>query len=276
MASNDELADICSSFILAAPPGELYEVVSDVRALLDDESILNKVAGNTFRQYNQEQMIVVDSPGNAHKVLITEQGETSPGKYLDPKGQQIILFDHIKQAVSGKAAIGSALDSGIEVMRKAFEDAAFAYVDDHFNPDGATTVYGKGKVVTIAIQSSKYNPSNFWNGRFRSLWTCDVSGSEVVIEGVIKTQVHFYESGNVQLQTVTKKAAKVPKTNPADTAKAALDAIKKIDAAFMKSLGIQYSTMDSTTYKALRRALPITRAKVDWRRIAAMKMANAK
>lgn len=31
------------------------------------------------------------------KVLITKYGEVSDGEYLDPKGNQVISYDHIKQ-----------------------------------------------------------------------------------------------------------------------------------------------------------------------------------
>lgn len=40
----------------------------DVRALLRDDSVLNSSAPDTFREYNQEQMLQVKSPGYNHEV----------------------------------------------------------------------------------------------------------------------------------------------------------------------------------------------------------------
>ena len=51
------------------------------------------------------------------------------------------------------------------LSRKAFEKAAFDYVEEHYE-NGCATVYGGksgGKnVVTICISSSIFNPGNFW------------------------------------------------------------------------------------------------------------------
>ena len=68
----------------------------DVRSLLPDEKMINSSAAKTFREYNTEQMIAVDSP-KGHKVLITKYGEVSDSEFLDPRGGVVLRFDHIKQ-----------------------------------------------------------------------------------------------------------------------------------------------------------------------------------
>jgi capping protein alpha len=206
-------------------------------------------------------MLAVQSPAG-HSFLITEHNEVGDGQYVDPRGKIVVKFDHIKQQVLGQA--GGASPDAQEALRAQFDSATLAYQVDHY-PEGTSSVFAKGGKIIVCIQSSKYNPSNFWNGRWRSVYHCQVQGGEVVVKGNIKIQVHYYEDGNVQLNTDTNKNFKV--AGGADAAKNTVEAIKKLEKAFHTALEVSYNTMGDTTFKALRRALPLTRTKIDWNMI---------
>jgi len=261
--SNEEIVDIANNFLLSSPPGEFMEVVTDVRALLPNESLINESAPRTFREYNTEQMVQVDSP-KGHKVLITKYGEVADGEYIDPKGGVVLMYDHIKQEVTGNRPIGGGdLEKDVESVRSAFEKEAFNYVGEHY-PHGTTTVYGKDGKVIVCISSARFNPHNFWNGRWRSVWT--YHNGELV--GHFKIVVHYYEDGNVQLNTDTTQTLNIPSSGGADAiAQAALKSISKAEQSFQESLDSSYRSMGDTTFKALRRALPITRTRIDWNKI---------
>jgi len=266
--TEEELIEVANGFLLNAPPGEFMEVVTDVRALLPKESLLNESAPRTFREYNTEQMVVVESPNHTHKVLITKYGEVADGEYLDPKGQQVVIYDHIKQAVTGQRAIqGGELDNSLEGLRSAFEKHSYEYAEQHY-PHGAATIYGKDGQIIIAISSARFNSKNFWNGRWRSVWT--YANGE--LNGHLKIVVHYYEDGNVQLNTDTNLKVNVQEGAPDATAAAAIKAIAKAEHSFQQSLETSYATMGETTFKALRRALPITRTKIDWNKIRNYKL----
>ena len=63
--------EICSTFIEGAPPGELNEVVNDIKALTsdDDPSLIDKLQP-AFQKYNEEQLLAVKLPGAADPVHI--------------------------------------------------------------------------------------------------------------------------------------------------------------------------------------------------------------
>jgi capping protein alpha len=261
--TEEEIIDIANNFLLSSPPGEFMEVVTDVRALLPNESLINESAPRTFREYNTEQMIQVDVK-QGHKLLITKYGEVADGEYLDPKGGQVVTFDHIKQEVTGSRSIQKGeLDDSVESLRRAFEKESFEYTADHY-PHGTTTVYGKDGKIIICISSARFNPHNFWNGRWRSVWTY----SHGDLSGHFKICVHYYEDGNVQLNTDTTQNLKIPESGSPDAiAAAAFKAIAKTEQQYQESLDTSYRTMGDTTFKALRRALPITRNRIEWSKI---------
>lgn len=56
--------DITSSFIEGAPPGELQDVVKDIKTLTSDNNpVLIPELKPAFRKYNEEQLIPVKLPG---------------------------------------------------------------------------------------------------------------------------------------------------------------------------------------------------------------------
>jgi len=272
--SPEEVVEIVTGFLLNSPPGEFMEVVTDVRGLLKDESLLNSSAPATFREYNTDQMLEVQAPGGNHKVLITKEGEVGNNEYLDPRGGQVIAFDHIRQEVTGSR--NHSFDSDVEQYRSAFDKAAQEYVAEHYQA-GTTTVYGKKEggsyVITVCISSFKFNPGNFWNGRWRSVWSCKFSsGGQIDINGKVRVNVHYYEDGNVQLTTDTPKKINAPGGNAQAAATSAIGAIKKTEQDYHAKLEQSYTTLSETTFKALRRILPITRTKIEWPKIQVYKM----
>lgn len=54
------------------------------------------------------------------QVLISKYGEVNDAEYLDPRGNCVIQFDHIKQAVAGSRAISGELDQEVEGYRCVF------------------------------------------------------------------------------------------------------------------------------------------------------------
>lgn len=74
------------------------------------------------------------------------------------------------------------------------------------------------------------------------------------------------------MNTNTSKSTSVPSGDAQSLAESAFKAVEKLESDFQGSLEKNYNTMGSTTFKALRRALPITRQKIDWDKILQHKM----
>lgn len=275
--SEQELVKHATNMLLNAPPGEFMEVVTDVRALLPRESMLNDTALQTFKQYNEEQMIQVDSEDRSHKVLITKHGEIGDSQYFDYFGNAIVTFDHIKQEITASRPIAGESDPGMESLRAAIDAAVNQYVSEHF-PFGTGAAYSSraDNAIVVCIASARFNPTNFWNGRWRSVWTIPVAKSgNVNMSGRLRIQVHYYEDGNVQLTTDTPKKVAVPASGDVNAfAQNVIKAISKIEQVFEQSLDTSYVTMGDNTFKALRRALPMNKQKINWNLIHGYRLGN--
>jgi len=276
----EDVKRIVNSFLLNAPPGEFHEVVTDVRGLLQNDSLLNELAPTTFKEYNTEQMLVLSIPNQTHKVLITKFGELSPEEYLDPQGKQVITFDHFKQEINGtKPAGDTEMNGELEPWRAAAEKKLLEYIANYYDT-GSGAVYAskdaKGNVVvTVAISSALFNGTNFYNGRWRSVWTATfVPGKQATLTGNIRINVHYYEDGNVQLNTNCNKKDTVQALKPDSFAEALAKAIGQHEGDLQVQLEQNYDKMNSSTFKALRRQLPITATKIQWPKITTYKIGN--
>lgn len=265
-----EKVRIVSNFIKSAPPGEFNEVFNDVRVLLDNDQLLKEGASSAFAQYNMEQF--TPTKVNDDTVLVTVHGRTDGSRYLDPRNKVAFKYDHLRKEATETSS--ASVDDQAEPFRAALDRSVQGYVKDHY-PNGIVTVYGSstgGKIkLTVCIEDHKFSPRNFWNGRWRSEWTVVFTpGSPAELKGLMRVQVHYYEDGNVQLVSSKDVVKENVKTSSEEgTAKEVVQVLSTVERDYQSAISDSYKTMSQTTFKALRRALPVTRTRVDWNKIAA-------
>jgi len=134
----------------------------------------------------------------------------------------------------------------------------------------------------IQLVANKYNPSNFWSGRWRSKYEVDLDNKSVT--GGIQISVHYYEQGNVcvlalplrlltlldqvQLSATFTPKLTLPSSAPdSAAAKQLLAQISEQEGKYQAALSDTYQDLGEKSFKPLRRALPMTRNKLDWEKV---------
>ena len=148
------------------------------------------------------------------------------------------------------------------------------YFSEHYSAASSGSAYtvctspSSSTDLSILLVANKYSPSNFWTGRWRSTFTYSTSTQE--LSGTIKVNVHYYEDGNVAL--TTNKSVKAD--NAGNSGAEIVRKIAATEKAYQEELNRGFVSLNETSFKGLRRPLPVTRQKVEWEKVAGYKLGS--
>lgn len=263
--SNEEKLQIAQHFLLSSPPGQFHEVLSDVRKLLPENLLGDPLAAGMARAFNTKTSKVVDSPSGS-KVVINAGAEIDPTHYFDSKSGNVFSLDHLSLKATEDTTTESNQDASIEEERATLQSALDNYITTRYLAENcAAGVFAKDGNLIVSVAGERPNLRNFWSGKWLSTWSVSLSSGEASITGAIKVHAHYFEDGNVQLQT-TKDIPKIvfPFTEASELATQLVSHIDSTETDLQKGLEEMYGNMNEETFRAMRRVMPVKRTKMEW------------
>uniref|UniRef100_A0A7E4VXI1 F-actin-capping protein subunit alpha n=1 Tax=Panagrellus redivivus TaxID=6233 RepID=A0A7E4VXI1_PANRE len=277
MPTEDVVRRVYTNLLSQAPPGEFNAVFDDVRNLHEHPALLDEQTETTLTTYNHANFLPVQSPELPRPTVLSVYNVVNQAEqlYLEPNSNLTFNWDPIKRVVTSTHKSTLSFDPELVAWRDAVQKELDLYIDDHFHKNGVGSVFiHEGKLVLV-ISSHKYMRRNYYAGRWISNWSIPAykKTTQVTVEGHANVLNHYYEEGNVQMNSSKDFVLNV--AYAAEITAAAKEVLKSIceaESAWEANLHEKFTNFSETTFKLLRRALPVTRTKMDWVKAHAYRM----
>jgi len=153
----------------------------------------------------------------------------------------------------------------LQKKRIALQKECDKYLEAHYL-NGISTVFPskevKGELI-CCFTASKFNEKNFWSGRWRSVFRVAFKDDKSAnVSGSMKVNVHYYEKGNVQLNS-SKDYAESVKVTKDDLMAQVVKVIQKVENSYQSDIDKACGNLNEM-FKSLRRRLPLTGTKFNF------------
>ncbi|KAM9293386.1 LOW QUALITY PROTEIN: F-actin-capping protein subunit alpha-3 [Morus bassanus] len=261
-----EKASLICSLLRPSPPGKFGQVVRDLSTLVQDDKLARQEAAPVGACHNKNNFTPIQI--NRRTVLLTHYNNLGGNRFFDPQDKFFFEFDHLRGVTSKPQLHGVMLDEG--ELWEALHKGLKAYVSCHF-PEGNCCVFkkslGKRQMFVACIEAHQYQPSNHWNGLWKSDWTFALTPFTTQVTGFFLLQVHYFRDANLHV-TASKSVS---------------ETLNVIDSQFATDLG-KFVEVEDTKFhiailentqalsediwrKNLRRKLPVTHTFMNWNKL---------
>lgn len=243
-----EINKILTELTSSAPAGELEEVFNDLVTILPDQQATIR---KSVARLAETQGIVVPGEG----IAAQENKDESSGKFWDFKKKQKYNASFVDSKLLDREA--AAPDVTYPSMYNELVENLKQYGDSQFPSQFEFNVIPHSSTkLTVLLIGQKLNKSNFYTGRWKSVYTFD---KHEQAHGDITIDIHYYEEGNVRFkfdESVQKECEFSPS--------AIVGFIKSVENAALMKVISQFTALNQNHFKNLRRLLPVTKSRINW------------
>lgn len=254
----DEKQAIAKHFLSRCPPGEQKAMCKDLKAMVNDNDVLSDDMLNSFCE---ARAVKYCDFAKGTRVVACADSKTDAG-FVDPSTGKTHTLD--SQSMVSKDSTGGD-DFQDDPLRKAVDDAVQKYMQAHYlkkdYADNACAVFQGDEGLKVVLSAKNTSLGNYWTGSWRSTYSL----KDGKLSGVIRIQVHYFERGNVQLNTKFENEKDVGQSDdPAAMATNIVKAITEMENGFQTGLS-EFFASTTASFKKVRRGLTIQGTLFDWR-----------
>ena len=250
--------DVVSRFLEESPPGE-YEQCSSVLSVLVDKSTLLESRAATIKKWNMKQCTYV--PISQHAAIICEEAAQSDGSFVDPVTYKTFKYNFAyrrAKETNGEPEVPST------DLREELQARLADYLSQTYHEQAAVGVYttSKGSLV-IYLRSSSISLENFRTGSVISRYVLE---DNTILSGKIQSLQHFFEGGNAVCQnSATLNPVTIEEEDTQQKAARIIESIISFEEKWISSVQETLTKIGEEGIACLRRKMPVTKTKINWR-----------
>lgn len=275
----EEKLAICQYFISDCPPGHVADVVSALKTLDCADVLTDDVVAGMLSEYHAKNGTVVPVAGSDFRLCVSSEGKVGENSYLETAGGHVVEFNAMTgEAGQKREATAAELGSGDSDMQSEIQDAVNDHVKKNYSANSAAVVTSTGNTFTVVIGSEKQKLEAFWSGRWLSKWKVEVTGGgKAAVSGNLRLLAHYFEEGNVQMNLNRDSEQKeISFSDAGGLASSVAKYIEATSATLHDEIDNMFDNMQQTTFKAIRRTLPINGSKFQWQNYQMYKLAGSR
>lgn len=249
-----KLLEAAEHLVVNAPPGEFDDCIHALSGFVSDP----KIAQAAKAAYLEKWMVANCLPVQVgdKTAMLCEEASLGNGKYIEPNSMKTFRYnfeDRKAVELNDDPIQSTSLREVIQSTIQKFSSTTLR--------NGCCGVYDSSEGVSIIMSGSSISKENFRTGSLLMRFTYH----EGHLKGSISLHAHFYENGNAMGSQTSEYDEQV---SGADEGQIASNILKKISTMYndwTTKMANGFELLKSEGLNILRRRLPKTQTKVNWR-----------
>mmetsp|Transcript_70206 Transcript_70206/g.196787 ORF Transcript_70206/g.196787 Transcript_70206/m.196787 type:complete len:332 (-) Transcript_70206:22-1017(-) len=306
-AFDEQWVPLIHSFVTKAPPGSVADVCEAIRQLVQAKVPDELMGRSCTDHHEKLLTAVALPSPNGGVGLVCETGRVGSRAqmsvaYKHPSTEQVFVVDQeqgvstgmkdVKRREGDLSAELDNLDREVaDPFKAALEGELEAYMREHYpraaesgtlqGSDGqagyAIFLSGGKEVgnnqfeIRAYLSARRARPKGYWVGNWTSQWKITLTPGQsepAVLGGVVEFRTHYAEESNFHSRRKALRRVKIQETqDPAKWAKEVAEGIRKVEDEFHCGTEDYCATVGSGALKSMRRVLPLSKERFDWRPI---------